>query len=38
MPGGGDLLFCGHHGPEHAAPRREVAVEILDEEGVISAN
>ena len=34
LPGGGDLLFCGHHGREHAARLREVAVEIHDDEGV----
>jgi hypothetical protein len=36
LPGGGDLLFCGHHGREHAARLREVAVEIQDEEGVLA--
>ena len=33
LPGGGDLLFCAHHGREHAAKLREVAVKILDDEG-----
>jgi hypothetical protein len=36
LPGGGDLLFCGHHGREHAARLREVAVEIHDAEGVLA--
>jgi hypothetical protein len=31
LPGGGDLLFCAHHGREHAAKLREVAVEIHDD-------
>lgn len=31
LPGGGDLLFCAHHGREHAARLRAVAVEIHDE-------
>jgi hypothetical protein len=36
LPGGGDLLFCGHHGREHADRLRKVAVEIHDDEGVLS--
>jgi hypothetical protein len=36
LPGGGDLLFCGHHGRKHAAQLRQVAVEIHDNEGVLS--
>jgi hypothetical protein len=35
LPGGGDLLFCAHHGREHAAKLREVAVEIRDETGAL---
>jgi hypothetical protein len=36
LPGGGDLLFCGHHGREHAERLRKVAVEIHDDEGVLA--
>jgi hypothetical protein len=35
LPGGGDLLFCAHHGREHATRIREVAVEIHDAENVL---
>jgi hypothetical protein len=35
MPGGGDLLFCAHHGREHAARLRAVAVEIHDDTGAL---
>ncbi|SDQ50622.1 hypothetical protein [Quadrisphaera sp. DSM 44207] len=31
LPSGGELLFCAHHGREHAAKLREVAAEIQDE-------
>ena len=31
LPSGGELLFCAHHGREHAAKLREVAAEIHDE-------
>jgi len=34
---GGDLVFCAHHGREHAAKLRSVAVEIRDDEGVLGA-
>jgi hypothetical protein len=37
LAGGGELLFCAHHGREHAAKLREVAVTIRDEEGVLDA-
>jgi hypothetical protein len=37
MPGGADLLFCAHHGRQHADRLREVAVEIRDDEGVLGA-
>ncbi|HEX3707440.1 MAG TPA: hypothetical protein VHV76_12495 [Mycobacteriales bacterium] len=36
LPGGGDLLFCGHHGREHADRLRQVAVEIHDDEGALT--
>jgi hypothetical protein len=33
---GGDLLFCAHHGREHAEQLRKVAIEIVDEAGALS--
>ena len=35
LPGGADLLFCAHHGRQHADKLRSVATEIRDEEGVL---
>ena len=35
LPGGTDLVFCAHHGREHAGKLRAVAVEIRDDEGVL---
>jgi len=35
MPGGGDLYFCAHHGREHAARLRQVAIEIHDTTGAL---
>jgi hypothetical protein len=35
MPGGGDLYFCAHHGREHAARLREVALEVQDNTGAL---
>jgi len=37
LPGGSDLLFCAHHGREHAQRLRAVAIEIRDDEGVLGA-
>jgi len=37
LPGGVDLLFCAHHGREHASKLKAVAVEIRDDEGVLGA-
>ena len=37
LPGGADLLFCAHHGREHAVKLRQIAVEIRDDEGVLGA-
>lgn len=37
MPGGGDLVFCAHHGRQHGAQLRATAVEIRDDEGVLGA-
>jgi HD superfamily phosphodiesterase len=31
MPSGGELLFCAHHGRNHEAKLREVAVHYQDE-------
>jgi hypothetical protein len=31
LTSGGELLFCAHHGREHAARLQEVAAEIHDE-------
>ena len=31
LAGGGDLLFCGHHGREHEESLRRVAVDFRDE-------
>ncbi|HWB66467.1 MAG TPA: hypothetical protein VG708_06540 [Mycobacteriales bacterium] len=36
LPGGGDLLFCAHHGRQHAERLREVAVEIIDTTGALT--
>jgi len=38
LPGGADLLFCAHHGREHATKLRQMAVEIRDDEGVLGAD
>jgi len=35
MPGGADLLFCAHHGRQHAEQLRAKAIEIRDDEGVL---
>ena len=37
LPGGADLLFCAHHGRQHAPKLRATAVEIRDDEGVLGA-
>jgi len=31
LPGSGELLFCAHHGRQHAEALAKVAVEIQDE-------
>ncbi|WP_195909260.1 hypothetical protein [Microlunatus sp. Gsoil 973] len=36
MPGGSQLLFCAHHGKEHADKLRQVALKIHDETSRIS--
>jgi hypothetical protein len=35
MPGGADLLFCAHHGRQHAERLKAVAMEIRDDDGVL---
>ena len=37
LPGGGELLFCGHHATEHEDRVRELAVEVDDERDRIPA-
>lgn len=34
---GGELLFCAHHGREHAPKLREAAADILDESDRLTA-
>ena len=36
MPGGSQLLFCAHHGKEHADKLKQVALKIQDETASIS--
>ena len=31
LPGGADLLFCGHHWSRHEGALRDQAVEVVDE-------
>jgi hypothetical protein len=33
LAGGGELLFCAHHGREHGDKLREIAVAVHDETG-----
>jgi len=35
LPGGGELLFCAHHGRLHAKQLRAVATEIRDDAQVL---
>jgi hypothetical protein len=35
LPGGGDLLFCAHHGRVHQEALRSRAVEIQDESAAL---
>jgi hypothetical protein len=37
LPGGADLVFCAHHGREHAAKLKSVATEIRDDTGVLDS-
>ena len=36
LPGGGELLFCAHHGRQHGEALARVATEIQDETGRLS--
>jgi hypothetical protein len=36
LPGGGELLFCAHHGRQHAEALGRIAAEIHDETGRLS--
>ncbi|SDR84728.1 DUF7455 domain-containing protein [Microlunatus soli] len=36
LPGGSQLLFCAHHGKEHADKLKQVALKIQDETSKIS--
>lgn len=36
LPGGGELLFCAHHGRAHESALRAVEAEILDESETLS--
>ncbi len=36
LPGGSELLFCKHHGNEHADKLKQVALDIHDESSKIS--
>jgi hypothetical protein len=36
LPGGSQLLFCAHHGKEHADKLKQVALKIEDETSKIS--
>jgi len=37
LAGGGDLLFCAHHGREHGDKIRQIAVHVHDETGKLVA-
>lgn len=37
FPGGGELLFCGHHGREYAAALAGSSVALMDETDRINA-
>jgi len=36
LPGAGELLFCAHHGRQHAEALAKVAIEIQDESSRLS--
>lgn len=37
LPGGSDLFFCAHHGRQHAAKLKTVAIEIHDDSGALDS-
>jgi hypothetical protein len=37
LAAGGDLVFCPHHGRQHADKIRAVAAQIRDDDGVLGA-
>ena len=37
LPDSGELLFCAHHGRQHADALAKIAVEIQDETGRLAA-
>jgi hypothetical protein len=37
LPDSGELLFCAHHGRQHAEALAKVAIEIQDETGKLAA-
>ena len=37
LPGSGELLFCAHHGRQHAEALSKIAVEIQDESERLTA-
>ena len=37
LPGGGELLFCAHHGRQHGEALARIAAEIQDETGRLSS-
>ena len=36
LPGGGELLFCAHHGRAHESALRDVASDIQDESHLLA--
>lgn len=38
LAGGGELLFCAHHGREHGDKIREIAINVHDETGKLVEN
>jgi ribosomal protein L37E len=38
LASGGELLFCAHHGREHADKLRQIAAEIHDESARLTAS
>lgn len=38
LPGGGDLMFCGHHAKKYDEHLRKVAVRIIDETSALKTD